>query len=159
MTPKTYDVEIEINGETHRLSVQPHHTLLQVLRNTLRHGDVRRGCDYGGCGACTVIMNGKAIYSCMMPAIRSDGKSVLTVQGLVKNGQLDPLQESFIKVGAIQCGYCTSGMIMSAKALLDEKPSPSEEDIREALAGNLCRCTGYVQIVKAIKELSPSMAK
>jgi len=154
LTSALYTTELEVNGQKHRVSVKPHHSLLQVLRNTLGHSDVRKGCDYGGCGACTVIMNGKAVYSCMIPAIRAEGKPVTTVLGLGDGSTLDPLQEAFIRVGAIQCGYCTSGMILSAKALLKENPQPTEHEIREALAGNICRCTGYVKIVQAILEAS-----
>ncbi len=148
----TCRITLNVNGQDHKVEVQPYHSLLKVLRNQLAHSDVRRACDYGGCGACTVIMNGKAIYSCMMPAIRAEGKDILTLEGLSKDGQLDSLQVAFMRTGAIQCGYCTSGMIMSARALLDQNPDPTEDEIREALTGNLCRCTGYAKIIEAIRE-------
>lgn len=142
---------IDVNGVERQVVVQAHNTLLQILRNQLGHSDVRRGCDYGGCGACTVILDGNTIYSCMMPAVRAQGKKIVTLEGLGKDGHMDPVQEAFMKTGAIQCGYCTSGMIMSARALLDHNPSPSEDEIREALTGNLCRCTGYAKIIEAVK--------
>ncbi len=144
-------IVLNINGKMSEADAAPHDSLLRVLRNRLGLIDVRRGCDYGGCGSCTVVMDGKAVYSCMMPAHRAAGKRITTIEGLMKNGKLDPIQEAFIKTGAIQCGYCTNGMILSAKALLDANHNPSEDEIREALVGNLCRCTGYVKIIQAIR--------
>ena len=123
-----------------------------MIREDLNLTGAKEGCGAGECGSCTVIVDGKAVNSCMMLAVEADGKEIITVEGLAKNGVLDALQESFINNAALQCGYCTPGMLMSAKALLMRNPKPSEEEIKEAIAGNLCRCTGYKVIVDAIKE-------
>ena len=143
-------VTLEINGERHEIPVAPSETLLQVLRDTLRLVGTKRGCDSGGCGCCTVHVDGKAVYSCMCFARSIDGCKVTTIEGLPQNGVLDPLQTAFIEEGAVQCGYCTCGMIMSAKEFLANETQPDEQQIRHAIAGNLCRCTGYHKIVKAI---------
>ena len=147
-----HSISFIINGEKVHLEVEPHKTLLNMLREDLNLTGAKEGCGAGECGACTVIVNGKAVNSCLMLAVEADGKEILTVEGLAKNGVLDALQESFINNAALQCGYCTPGIIMSAKALLMRNPKPSEEEIKEAIAGNLCRCTGYKAIVDAIKE-------
>ncbi|HHY77665.1 MAG TPA: (2Fe-2S)-binding protein [Clostridiales bacterium] len=147
-----HSISFIINGEKVHLEVEPHKTLLNMLREDLNLTGAKEGCGAGECGACTVIVNGKAVNSCLMLAVEADGKEILTVEGLAKNGVLDALQESFINNAALQCGYCTPGMIMSAKALLMRNPKPSEEEIKEAIAGNLCRCTGYKAIIDAIKE-------
>lgn len=147
-----HSISFIINGEKVHLEVEPHKTLLNMLREDLNLTGAKEGCGAGECGACTVIVDGKAVNSCLMLAVEADGKEILTVEGLAKNGVLDALQESFINNAALQCGYCTPGMIMSAKALLMRNPKPSEEEIKEAIAGNLCRCTGYKAIVDAIKE-------
>ena len=139
-----------VNGRRYKLSVDPLRTLLEVLREDLGFTGVKVGCEKGECGACTVLLNGKPVNSCLILAVEADGSSILTIEGLSKDGVLHPLQEAFIKHGAVQCGYCTPGMILSAKVLLDENPNPSELDVREAISGNLCRCTGYAKIVKAI---------
>ena len=134
------------------MAVEAHQILLEVLRGQLGHTGTKEGCGQGECGACTVIVDGRAVNSCLYPALEIEGKSVLTIEGLrgPKN-KLSPIQQAFVDEGAIQCGFCTPGMIMSTKALLDSNPNPSEEDIRQALQGNLCRCTGYVQILEAVK--------
>ncbi len=144
-------IQLEINGDTHELAVSPDETLLGVLRNHLDLIGPKRGCDSGGCGCCTVQVNGKAVYSCMMYAVSVQGMKVTTIEGLIQGSELDPLQQAFIDAGAVQCGYCTCGIIMAAKELLDTVQNPSEDEIRHAIAGNLCRCTGYQKIVDAIK--------
>lgn len=144
-------ITIHVNGDLHDLAVEPGETLLQVLREDLGLVGPKRGCDGGGCGCCTVLVDGRAVYSCMAYALSVEGRAVTTVEGLAQNGKLDPLQEAFVTAGAVQCGYCTSGMIMVAKQLLAEEPDPDEERIRHAIAGNLCRCTGYQKIVEAVK--------
>jgi len=142
---------LKVNDEEYELEVGPQELLLDVIRDRLNLTGTKRGCDTGDCGACTIIMDGRAVNSCLILAVEADGKEILTIEGLAKNGTLHPLQKAFVEYGAIQCGFCTPGMILSAKALLDENPDPSEEEIRRAIAGNLCRCTGYTKIVQAIK--------
>jgi len=128
--------------------------LLDLLRDELRLTGTKEGCGIGECGACTVILDGKAVNSCLVLAGRCDGSEIITIEGLARDGALHPLQQSFIDHGAVQCGFCTPGMILSAKALLDENQRPTEKDIRVAIAGNLCRCTGYKQIVQAIQTVA-----
>jgi len=152
MVKMKHHISFNINGEKVRLEVEPNKTLLKMLREDLNLTGAKEGCGAGECGSCTVIVDGKAVNSCMMLAVEADGKDIVTVEGLAKNGVLDPLQETFIKNAALQCGYCTPGMLMSAKALLMRNPNPSEDDIKEAIGGNLCRCTGYKAIIDAIKE-------
>ena len=144
-------IQLEINGDVHELAVSPDETLLGVLRNHLDLIGPKRGCDSGGCGCCTVQVDGKAVYSCMMYAVSVQGMKVTTIEGLIQGSELDPLQQAFIDAGAVQCGYCTCGIIMAAKELLDTVQNPSEDEIRHAIVGNLCRCTGYQKIVDAIK--------
>jgi carbon-monoxide dehydrogenase small subunit len=152
-------VSFVLNGNQMEMEVEPHWTLLDLLREELQMTGTKSGCESGECGACTVILNGKAINACLFPAMEIQGATVTTVEGLAKpSGELHPLQTAFIEEGAVQCGYCTPGMIMSAKALLDENPNPTEEEIRHALAGNMCRCTGYVQIVDAVKAASHALS-
>lgn len=143
-------IRMKINGEQYDVLVKPNSTLLDFLRNDLHLTGAKKGCDEGDCGACTVLLDGKAVNSCLVPVLEMNGKEVLTVEGLAQNGRLDPLQQAFIDKGAVQCGFCTSGMILSAKALLIENPRPTEDEVRTAISGNLCRCTGYVKIVDAI---------
>ena len=144
-------MKLTVNGEEHSLEIEPYRTLLSVLREELELKGAKEGCGQGYCGTCTVLLEGQPVCSCCMLAMDARGREIVTVEGLSVNGELHPIQQSFIEQGAIQCGYCTPGMLLSAKALLDENPSPSEEDIRSAISGNLCRCTGYVKIVKAIR--------
>lgn len=146
------ELELRVNGRKYNLEIEPEARLIDVLRDHLGLTGAKEGCGEGECGACTVIMAGEAVNSCLVLACQARGKEILTVEGLALNGELDLLQESFIQNGAIQCGYCTPGMLMSAKALLMHNPNPTEEEIRIALAGNLCRCTGYVNIIKAVQE-------
>jgi len=144
------EIQLKINGESYDVSVKPNETLLDVLRDKLDLTGTKKGCDTGQCGACTVVLDGKPVNSCLVLAVEAQGKDLLTIEGLASNGQLHPLQTAFVEEGAVQCGYCTPGMILSAKALLDENPTPTEEEVKQAIAGNLCRCTGYVKIVKGI---------
>lgn len=143
-------IQLRVNGELYEVAVHPHWTLLEVLREELDLTGAKKGCDAGDCGGCTVILDGKPVVSCLTLAVEADGRDILTIEGLAQNGQLHPIQNAFVEHGAIQCGFCTPGVIMSAKALLDENPNPTEEEVRQAIAGNLCRCTGYVKIVEAI---------
>ncbi|HQP56204.1 MAG TPA: (2Fe-2S)-binding protein [Syntrophorhabdus sp.] len=146
------EIGFTLNGEAVRLEVEDQWTLLYLLREVLEMTGTKEGCGYGECGACTVIIDGKAINSCLYPAMEAAGRAITTIEGLVsKDGELHPLQTAFINEGAVQCGFCTPGMIMSAKALLDANDKPTEEEIKDAVAGNLCRCTGYVKIIDAIK--------
>jgi len=144
------EIELNVNEQIHQIRVNPQDTLLDVLRDKLGLIGVKRGCDMGECGACTVIMSGKTVYSCLTLAIEAQGKPITTIEGLSKKGELHPIQQAFIDNGAVQCGFCTPGMILSAKVLLDKNPHPTEEEIRSAISGNLCRCTGYSKIVEAI---------
>lgn len=150
-------IGIKVNGQQREAMVDSSETLLEVLRNRFGLMGAKRACGEGKCGACTVILNGEAINSCLILAIETDQCEVVTVEGLADKGDLHPLQAAFIKEGAIQCGYCTPGMIISAKALLDKVPSPNDDQIREGLAGNLCRCTGYDQVLKAVKAAADAM--
>ncbi|MCL5958415.1 MAG: (2Fe-2S)-binding protein [Chloroflexi bacterium] len=149
-------IELNVNGENYEVAIEPHRTLLEVLREQLNFVGSKKGCDEGTCGSCTVLMDGKPILSCMTLALDARGKQITTIEGIAKDGVLHPVQEAFINHGAIQCGFCTPGMIVTAKALLDKNPKPSEREIKEAISGNLCRCTGYVKIVEAIKSTSES---
>jgi carbon-monoxide dehydrogenase small subunit len=144
-------VRFRVNGEQTTVHVEPTKTLLDVLREDLFLTGTKRGCDSGECGACTVLLNGQAVNSCLILAPELDGKDVLTIEGLSKDRkELHPLQKAFIEKGGVQCGFCTPGLIMTAKALLDENPNPTEEEVRYGVSGNLCRCTGYSKIVEAI---------
>jgi aerobic-type carbon monoxide dehydrogenase small subunit (CoxS/CutS family) len=145
-------INVEVNGVSHRIEVNPSALLLEVLREELGMKGTRRGCDQGQCGACTVLLDGRPVLSCILLAVQADGKKITTIEGLSPEGKLHPLQEAFVEEGAVQCGFCTSGMILSAKALLDKNVSPSGEEIRTAISGNLCRCTGYVKIVAAVQK-------
>ena len=144
-------IQITVNEQSHSLEVRSDEMLIDILRDRLNLKGVKRGCDSGQCGACTIILNGKAVYSCVMLACEVDGAFITTIEGLEQSGAAHPLQRAFVDAGAVQCGFCTPGMILSAKALLDEKPNPTEAEIRTAISGNLCRCTGYEKIVSAIQ--------
>jgi carbon-monoxide dehydrogenase small subunit len=148
------EIYLQVNGQSYRLLVDPYVTLLDVIRDEIGLTGTKRGCDLGECGACTVLIDGKPYNSCLILPMDVQGKEILTIEGLVRDGRLHPIQQAFIEHGAIQCGFCTPGMVLVAKALLDEDPSPSEEKIKQALSGNLCRCTGYTSIVKAIRSLT-----
>jgi aerobic carbon-monoxide dehydrogenase small subunit len=143
-----------VNGDPYELLVAPQVTLADFLRDELGLTGTKKSCELGECGACTVIMDGRAVNSCLVLAIEAHGKEIMTIEGLSQNGALAPLQRAFVDQGAVQCGFCTPGMLLSAKALLEAKPTPSQAEIRRALAGNLCRCTGYVRIVRAIASVA-----
>jgi carbon-monoxide dehydrogenase small subunit len=150
-------IQMTVNGELVEAAVEPNRTLLQFLREDLGLTGTKHGCGLGDCGACTVILDGKPVNSCLVLAVQARGRDVLTIEGLAEDGNLHPIQQAFVEKGAIQCGFCSPGMILSAKALLDENPNPTELEIRTALSGNLCRCTGYQQIVAAVQEAAGSL--
>lgn len=143
-------ISLTVNGEEHQVVVEPRTTLLEVLRDALGLTGAKEGCSLGNCGACTVLLHGKPVLSCLLLAVEAQGKEIVTIEGLAEGGRLHPIQEAFVEHGAVQCGFCIPGMILSAKALLDENPDPTEEEVKEAISGNLCRCTGYSSAVKAI---------
>lgn len=146
-----HDIQLKVNGDSYSLAIDPSRTLNQVLREDLNLTGTKLGCGSGDCGACTVIVEGRSVSSCLTLAVEVDGKEIMTVEGLAPSGEkLHPIQEAFIEKGAIQCGFCTPGMELSAYHLLSQKPRPNEQEIREGLSGNLCRCTGYNKIVEAI---------
>ena len=145
------ELKITVNGDPYHLLVETHRTLLQVLRDDIGLTGTRNGCDLGECGACTVLLNGEPINACLLLAHEADGQEVLTIEGLAQGKNLHPIQKAFIEQGAIQCGFCTPGMIMATKALLDQNPNADHSEIKEALKGNLCRCTGYVKIIEAVE--------
>lgn len=153
---RTIKVEFILNGKKTIIKTASNKRLLDLLREDLNLTGTKEGCSIGECGACTVIMNGKAVNSCLILAPEIDGSEIITIEGLAKNDSLHPLQENFIKYGAVQCGFCTPGMILSSYALLKNTPNPTEEEIKEAIAGNLCRCTGYKQIIEAVKNTKAS---
>jgi len=149
------EIMFTLNGETVNVEVDTRWTLLYLLREVLELTGTKEGCGYGECGACTVIIDGQSVNSCLYPVMEAEGKTITTIEGLAsKDGKLHPLQTAFINEGAVQCGFCTPGMIMSAKALLDANDKPTEEEIKDTIAGNLCRCTGYVKIIDAIKSVA-----
>lgn len=147
-------IKLKVNGFEYDVLVEPHWTLLDVLRKELGLTGTKKGCEKGECGVCTVIINGEAILSCLILAIQAQGKEITTIEGLSRGEKLDPLQDAFVKFGAIQCGFCIPGMIMSSRALLNKIPHPSKEEIKKGLSGNLCRCTGYVKIIAAVEKAS-----
>lgn len=154
---ESHNVTLKINGEVRQLDVESNWTLNDVLRNRLELTGTKRACDYGGCGSCTVLMDGVDVYSCSILAVEAEGKEILTIEGLGDSESLHPLQKSFALSYAAQCGWCTPGMIMSAKALLNRNPNPTEAEVRAALSGVLCRCTGYTSIVEAVLEAAGVM--
>ena len=154
---ESHNATLKINGKVYQLGVESNWTLNDVLRNRLELTGTKRACDYGGCGSCTVLMDGVDVYSCSILAVEAQGKEILTIEGLGDSENLHPLQKSFALSYAAQCGWCTPGMIMSAKSLLDHNPKPTEAEVRAALAGVLCRCTGYTSIVKAVLDAAGAM--
>lgn len=152
-----HPIKFTVNGTPYELSVEPNELLVNVLRNKLDLTGTKKGCGTGECGVCTVIMDGKPVNSCLVLVLEAGGKEILTIEGLGERNQLHPIQEAFVNQGAIQCGFCTPGMVLSAKALLDENPRPTEEEIKLAIAGNICRCTGYKKIVEAVQEASRNL--
>jgi aerobic carbon-monoxide dehydrogenase small subunit len=145
---------LRVNGETYEVAAEPHRTLLEVLREQMNFFGTKRGCDEGTCGSCTVLMDGKPVLSCLTLALDAQGRDLTTIEGVAKDGTLHAIQRAFIEKGAIQCGFCTPGMVITAKALLEKNPKPSEREIKQAISGNLCRCTGYVKIIDAIKTVA-----
>lgn len=152
-------VKFVLNGKEVDVNVQPNWTLLDVLRRKLKLTGTKKGCARGECGACTVLLDGEPVCSCLILAPRVDHHEVVTIEGLGSPDKLHPLQSAFMEHGSVHCGFCTPGMLMSAKALLDEEPNPTEEDIKNAISGNLCRCTGYIPIIKAIQDAARKMQK
>ena len=150
-------IVIEVNGISHGLKVKTSALLLDVLREDLGLKGTKRGCDQGQCGACTVLLAGRPVLSCILLAVQADGKKITTIEGLAPEDKLHPLQEAFVAEGATQCGFCTPGMILSAKALLDQKAHPADDEIRQGISGNLCRCTGYAKIIRAVKKAAQAM--
>jgi carbon-monoxide dehydrogenase small subunit len=146
-------MRMKVNGKPVQINVNPTWTLLKVLREELKLTGTKKGCEQGDCGACTILLDGKAVNACLVLAMQADGKSIETIEGLGTPENLHPLQKSFIKHGAVQCGFCTPGMLISAKALLAENPHPTVGEIKRGISGNLCRCTGYVKIIKAVQEV------
>ena len=143
-------ITIEVNGDSREIEVENRRTLLQVIRDDLKLTGTKKMCDMGECGSCTVLLDGVSVNSCLVLAVDADGKKVQTIEGVAHGDDLDPIQEAFVQKGAIQCGFCTPGMIMATKAFLAKNPNPTEEEVKTAISGNLCRCTGYVRIVEAI---------
>jgi carbon-monoxide dehydrogenase small subunit len=156
---KQEEITLKVNGADYRLNIETRRTLLEVLRENLGLTGTKKSCNEGNCGACTVLIDGKPVASCLVLAIDAQGKEILTIEGLSEGEKLHPIQEAFLKHGAIQCGFCTPGMVMSAKAFLDENPEPTKIQIRKAISGNLCRCTGYQHIVDSIMAASKIMQK
>jgi len=151
------EIEITINGRKRGFDVEPNQLLLNLVRDDLHLTGTKYGCGIGECGACTIHLDGEAVLACMVLAVDADGMSVTTIEGVANGNKLDPIQEAYIEEGAIQCGFCTPGFIMTTKALLEENPDPSEKEIREYLKGNYCRCTGYVNIIKAVQSAARKM--
>jgi len=154
METKTYPLTMTVNNRAVTLDVQADELLVDVLRDRMGLIGTKIGCNEGECGACTIIMDGRAVLSCLIPALRAQGRQITTIEGLSDGESLHPLQQAFVDHGAVQCGYCIPGFIISAKALLDADPHPTRDEIKEAIAGNLCRCTGYVKIIEAIEEVA-----
>src|SRR5512135_733895 len=147
-----HKINVTVNGSLEQVIVPSNMTLLRMLRETLSLTGTKNGCSAGECGACTVLMNGEPVNSCMVLAVECDGAEIVTVEGLAGDKQLDPIQDAIIEAGGVQCGFCTPGILISSRAFLDRNPHPTDDEIREALVGNLCRCTGYVRIVEAVKK-------
>ena len=152
-------ISLNINGDMYEVLVAPHQTLLEVLRDNLGLMGTKRGCDLGACGSCSVLVDGEAYLSCLMLAMDAAGKEVTTIEGVSEGGDLHPIQSAFIEKGGLQCGFCTPGMILTAKAVLDEEPEIAEESLKKKMAGNLCRCTGYKKVVEAVMSVSESRGR
>jgi carbon-monoxide dehydrogenase small subunit len=150
-------IALSVNGDTYEVLISTNQTLLEVLRDKLGLMGTKKGCDLGACGACSVLVDGEVYLSCLLLAVEAVGKEIVTIEGLSDGGELHPLQKSFVELGGLQCGFCTPGIIMTAKAILDEEPHPTEESVRKKMAGNLCRCTGYKKVIEAVMSASGSM--
>lgn len=151
------EIKFTLNGKSCEVAVKPWRTLLEMIREDLHLTGTKEGCGEGECGSCTVIMGGKTVNSCLVPAMEADDQEIITIEGLADGENLHPIQKAFVNKSGMQCGFCTPGMIMSAKVLLEKTPSPSEEEIREGIAGNFCRCTGYTKIIESIQAVSETM--
>jgi carbon-monoxide dehydrogenase small subunit len=149
-------IRLKVNGQEQEIMVEPRQTLLDTLRDDLGLLGVKEGCSNGNCGSCTILLDGRAVNSCLVLTVETEGQDITTIEGLAQRGELHPLQEAFIEEGALQCGFCTPGVILTAKAFLDSNPAPREAQVRQAIAGNLCRCTGYDKIVRAILRVATS---
>lgn len=156
---KSRTIHFMLNGQYVELEVKPWRTLLEMIREDLKLTGTKEGCGHGECGSCTVMIGGQTVNSCLVPALEADGQDLLTIEGLSEGGKLDPIQEAFVEHSGMQCGFCTPGMILSAKALLDRNPDPGDAEIREAMAGNFCRCTGYTKIVESISAAARALRK
>lgn len=152
-------VTLKVNGESYDLMIAPYRTLLDVLREEIQLTGTKKGCDVGDCGACTVLLNGKPVNSCLVLAATAQDAEIMTIEGLAQKGKLHPLQEAFVKEGAVQCGFCTPGILISLKALLDKNPAPTMEEVKTAMAGNLCRCTGYSKMFKAVESVTSGLGR
>lgn len=151
-------IKLQVNGDIYEVAAEPWRTLLEVLRDEIGLTGTKKGCDEGDCGACTVLMDGESVPSCLTLAVEAQGKEITTIEGLAEGEKLHPIQEAFVEHGGLQCGFCTPGMILSTKALLDKNPRPTEDEIRLGIAGNLCRCTGYIKIIESIEAAAKKMA-
>ena len=155
----THRIQLTVNGEEHDLLIEPRKTLLSALRDQIGITGTKEGCSTGDCGACTVLVDGKPTTSCLMLAVQADGKEITTIEGIMEGSELHPVQKAMVKLGGFQCGFCTPGIIVSGVAHLDQNPSSTDDEIREALAGNLCRCTGYWKIIEAMQEAAKEMRR
>jgi aerobic-type carbon monoxide dehydrogenase small subunit (CoxS/CutS family) len=151
---KRYSLTLTVNNETHKVTTLPNRTLLELLRDDLQLTGAKEGCGEGACGSCTVLVDGQPVRSCLTLAVAMEGRKITTIEGLAQGGKLQPIQAAFVEQHAIQCGFCSPGMILTAQALLNDNPTPAEGEIRRAIAGNVCRCTGYAKIVKAVQSLA-----
>jgi len=151
------DIVLKVNGQTYQINIETHRTLIEVLRETLGFTGTKKSCSEGECGACTVLLDGKPVASCLVLAVAAQGKEIVTIEGLSQGQKLHPVQEAFVKYAAIQCGFCTPGMVMATIAFLQENPAPTPDEVRRAISGNLCRCTGYQQIVDAVMAAASAM--
>ncbi|OGQ55664.1 MAG: (2Fe-2S)-binding protein [Deltaproteobacteria bacterium RIFCSPLOWO2_02_56_12] len=156
---KKIPVTLKVNGESYDLMIAPYRTLLDVLREEIQLTGTKKGCDVGDCGACTVLLNGQPVNSCLVLAATAQDAEIMTIEGLAQKGKLHPLQEAFVKEGAVQCGFCTPGILISLKALLDKNPAPTMEEVKTAMAGNLCRCTGYSKMFKAVESVTSGLGR
>ncbi|MBI5252143.1 MAG: (2Fe-2S)-binding protein [Desulfomonile tiedjei] len=150
-------IALTVNGDVYEVLISPNQTLLEVLRDKLGLTGTKKGCDLGACGACSVLLDGEAYLSCLMLAVDAVGKEIVTIEGLSEGGDLHPIQKSFVELGGLQCGFCTPGIVMTAKAILDEEPQPTEESVKKKMAGNLCRCTGYKKVIESVMSASGRM--
>jgi carbon-monoxide dehydrogenase small subunit len=152
-------IELNVNGQVYEVEIEPWRTLLEVIRDRLELTGTKESCSDGHCGTCAVLLDNKVVNACLVLAIEAQGKQIMTIEGMAEGSKLHPIQEAFVEHGAIQCGFCTPGMVMATKAFLDENPHPTDEEIKQALAGHLCRCTGYFQIIEAVRAAADKLAR